>query len=342
MKLFISWSGERSRVLAVALHAWIPMAIPSVESWLSEADVYAGERWAASIGEQLDATNFGIVCVTPENINAPWMLFKAGALAKSINTAKVVPLLYGLDFADISGPLAQFQAKKFDQAGVFEVVNSIQATSGGQPNDARLAALLPLLWPQLEVVLAGMPPIAQKDKQSRPQREVLEELVGAVRSLEARSRDEESDHTHRPHPRSARPGSSVRVLMQDLERVMDFEPMVNAASLLVLANAYSDIAPWLGDMMRSTYQIFASESPSRSARALEALQVAVSVWSRNALHSSSRDLPSSRREMAMILLDVVPMHLQRLEAQFVHLPRGDGMSPRGPSPDRAAPAKGSQ
>jgi TIR domain len=112
MKVFVSWSGERSRLLAQALHSWLPLVLHYVKPWLSDADVSAGDRWATVVAKELETSNFGIICVTPENLNSPWVLFEAGALAKAMQGAKVIPLLFNLEFSDISGPLAQFQAKK--------------------------------------------------------------------------------------------------------------------------------------------------------------------------------------------------------------------------------------
>jgi hypothetical protein len=118
MKVFISWSGQRSQALAQALRGWLPLVLHYVEPWVSESDIAAGDRWAQSIAEELEASNFGILCITPENLNSQWVLFEAGALAKSMQDAKVIPLLFGLEFSDISGPLAQFQAKKFEKGGL--------------------------------------------------------------------------------------------------------------------------------------------------------------------------------------------------------------------------------
>ncbi len=49
MKVFISWSGERSQLLAQALHGWLPLVLHYVQPWLSEADVSAGDRWAQAV-----------------------------------------------------------------------------------------------------------------------------------------------------------------------------------------------------------------------------------------------------------------------------------------------------
>ena len=129
MKVFISWSGKRSQTLAQALREWIPLVLHNVEPWLSEADIEAGDRWAEEVAKELADANFGIICVTRENVGSPWVLFEAGALAKSMQGSKVIPLLLDLEFRDITGPLAQFQAKKVEKAGIGEVIHSINQTA---------------------------------------------------------------------------------------------------------------------------------------------------------------------------------------------------------------------
>ena len=104
---------------------------------MSQVDIAAGDRWAQVVAKELESSNFGVMCVTPENLGSPWVLFEAGALAKSMLGAKVIPLLFNLEISDIGGPLAQFQAKKFDKAGVAEVIASIN-----QSADRNLSRLL--------------------------------------------------------------------------------------------------------------------------------------------------------------------------------------------------------
>jgi hypothetical protein len=125
MKIFISWSGSRSKALASALRGWLPLTLNYVEPWVSDKDIAAGDRWAQSIAGELEKSNFGIICITPENLQSEWILFEAGALSKSMLEAKVIPLLFGLELSDLSGPLSQFQAQKVEQTGIVEVVRAI-------------------------------------------------------------------------------------------------------------------------------------------------------------------------------------------------------------------------
>lgn len=75
MKIFISWSGERSKYIAVALKEWLPLVLHDLKPWVSDKDITAGERWAQAVAGELDTSNFGILCVTPENVKNEWILF---------------------------------------------------------------------------------------------------------------------------------------------------------------------------------------------------------------------------------------------------------------------------
>jgi hypothetical protein len=97
MKVFISWSGPRSRHVARALHDWLPDIVQYVEPWMSHEDIQAGARWSPEINDQLSQTKFGIICLTPENQHKPWLAFEAGALAKTVDDAYVVPYLIDMD-----------------------------------------------------------------------------------------------------------------------------------------------------------------------------------------------------------------------------------------------------
>src|SRR5947207_6227946 len=137
MKVFLSWSGESSRRLANVLYGWLPRIFPDVEPWESSTDILAGERWLTALGKQLEQSAFGIVCVTRESLKAPWLHFEAGALARSLTEARVVPLLLGVDHSDLlSGPLAQFQSHRADADGMRAILRSTNSFSGGEASQA--------------------------------------------------------------------------------------------------------------------------------------------------------------------------------------------------------------
>src|SRR4051812_44421684 len=115
MKVFISWSGQKSRDVAIVLRDWLPLVINSIDPFVSSEDISAGARWQGEIAGALEATNFGLVCVTKENQGSPWLNFEAGALAKAVDSSRVVPLAIDLKPSDIENPLGQFQAQPLSE-----------------------------------------------------------------------------------------------------------------------------------------------------------------------------------------------------------------------------------
>ena len=91
MKVFISWSGAISHQVALVLREWLPSVIQAVEPYVSSEDIDKGARWTTDISKELEASQYGILCVTPENIEAPWLNFEAGALSKTIDKSRVCP-----------------------------------------------------------------------------------------------------------------------------------------------------------------------------------------------------------------------------------------------------------
>lgn len=185
MKVFISWSGERSKLVAQALHEWMPLVLHFVEPWLSDKDIEAGERWIVELGKELQDSKFGIIVVTPENVKAPWLLFEAGALSNAFSLASVCPYLVELDLKDLSGPLFQFQAKKADRPSTFQLLQAMNSRAEKPLDQGRLSELFDALWPRLEQRLSNLPG-PSKSFPSRSTPEVMEELVEAVRRMETR------------------------------------------------------------------------------------------------------------------------------------------------------------
>lgn len=139
MDVFISWSGDRSKYIAECLAVWLKQVVQLVRPWMSSENILAGARWNAEIAKHLATTKFGIICVTPENLAAPWLVFEAGALAKTIDeNTHVCPYLIGLDEIDPQHPISQFQCKRMTEEGTYAVVRSMHKALRASTKDLDL------------------------------------------------------------------------------------------------------------------------------------------------------------------------------------------------------------
>jgi len=276
MKVFISWSGERSQTFAKALHEWLPMVLQSVSPWLSHADISAGDRWADTVAKELEASDFGITCITRENMSSPWIHFEAGALAKRMQEGRVIPLLLDIDFKDISGPLTQFQAKKAEREGVLGVVNAINELSQTKVSETLLPKQFDALWPTLEKQINEIPKTQFPAKQQRSQPEVLEELVASIRGLDIRFREtvEEQSSLRRRRGRF-HPGMVMERHHFSKEILQGRNDPLR---ILMFLSFVKDDLPWLYELGVDAYQqttrgtVTAKQARERVFRALKMIR----------------------------------------------------------------------
>lgn len=165
MKIFISWSGERARYIARHLSEWLPHVIHSAHPWMSDKDIHAGATWLNELSEGLADTNFGLVCVTPENHENPWILFEAGAMSRALPQNRVCPLLFDMELSQLKGPLSIFQAKLLSEQGMKGVIDSIASQLGGQaPSSDVLERALHKHWPDFSEALQRIPKLKPEQK----------------------------------------------------------------------------------------------------------------------------------------------------------------------------------
>lgn len=181
MKIFISWSGERSKQVASALKGWLPDVFQGDDIFMSEHDIEAGARWGNRLNLELEESRFGIVCLSPENLTSPWLLFEAGALSKAIEDSHVVPYLLELKKIDVAGPLSQFQGVSSDEEGTFKLVQSINETREKPLTTEALKKGFNKWWNDLKQQLDTIAP-TEKPVVHRQDRELLEEILQIIRS----------------------------------------------------------------------------------------------------------------------------------------------------------------
>jgi hypothetical protein len=192
MDVFLSWSGASSRLLAEALRDWLPLVLQSLKPWISATDVAKGARWGAEVAAHLANARVGILCLTAENLQAPWVLFEAGALSKVIASSFVCPYLLDIEPSALQGPLVQFQAARAEREDTRRLIHTVnKALDSGSLAEKQLDETFAVWWPALEEKLTAIRGRRKADLSvtaARPDRELLEELLDLVRDL-VRRRD---------------------------------------------------------------------------------------------------------------------------------------------------------
>lgn len=185
MKIFISWSGLRSRETAELLSSWIRKVIQAAETWMSNY-IEKGTKWNEILNKELEETRFGILCLNRDNLDAEWLLFEAGALSKS-RDAHVCTFLLDVKPTDVKPPLGQFQHTAFskeDMKKLIYTINSKVLTLNEKGlSEGDLSEVFEIFWPKLEERLLEIQALSAVVQQhARTEREILEEILQTVRT----------------------------------------------------------------------------------------------------------------------------------------------------------------
>ena len=136
--------------MAIALHDWIPRVIQIVKPWMSKVDIDKGARWSSEVSTKLKDIRFGLICLTPDNLEAPWILFEAGALSKTLDSTYVCPFLLGIKPKDVKGPLSQFQATVAEKEDIKRLMYAINHAVNDFLSEESLNKAFDVWWPVLE------------------------------------------------------------------------------------------------------------------------------------------------------------------------------------------------
>jgi hypothetical protein len=188
MKVFISWSGAKSLAVAEVLREELPCLINELEIFVSTEDIEKGSAWFPKIAAELDKSNFGIICVTRENLQSRWLHFEAGVLAGKFSQTKVAPLLIEFEKnVQIPPPLSELQLTKFVKEDFYKLLCALNRNTAKPVPDSVLTKTFDRSWEHIAKRAAekirALPLPASALIVKRSQEEILEEVLSLVRSI---------------------------------------------------------------------------------------------------------------------------------------------------------------
>jgi len=128
MKVFISWSGMISKYIAKFLKKNLEEIFDNenFETFMSEEDITAGSNWFQVIKDELESSDCAIICITKDNINAPWINFEGGAIAMQHKETHVIPFLIDTDLNNYDGPFKNYHHIKLSLDGYKKILKDIK------------------------------------------------------------------------------------------------------------------------------------------------------------------------------------------------------------------------
>lgn len=190
MKVFISWSGERSGAIAELIKEWIEGVIQATQPWMSKLDIEKGSSWNAKIRKALQESSIGIICLSKENKDKPWILFESGAIAKHLSDSLACTFLIDLKPEEVVGPLAQLNHTIPVREDMFTLVKTINNAMGEEAlSEIKLEKAFDTYWPDFQERFHRILEEKPTDLNTQPSRttdDILSELLNLTRSMAKR------------------------------------------------------------------------------------------------------------------------------------------------------------
>jgi hypothetical protein len=187
MKIFLSWSGQLSHSIALLLKDWLPSVLQYVEEpFVSSKDIEKGSAWFGDISKKLNDAEFGIICLTSDNLNSPWIHFEAGAIANKFQGARIPGLIVNVQPSDVKPPLSQFQLTTVNKDDMLLLVKTINTQAGANGlSDGKLTTAFNKWWMDFETRFADelkSAPRVPVKATIRPPEEILSEILTNTRN----------------------------------------------------------------------------------------------------------------------------------------------------------------
>lgn len=155
MNIFLSWSTDYSKKIAQEFRNWIPYVLQDLEPFMSSQDISMGSDWYSDIRHHLTDSTVGIIFLTPDNIDSPWLNFEAGALSASLEPEKkVIPIIFGAENTNTvlsKSPLKHFQSVLYpDKSGIRNLMSGLNnSMPNSLPSDI-FETTFEKWWPDLD------------------------------------------------------------------------------------------------------------------------------------------------------------------------------------------------
>jgi hypothetical protein len=96
--------------------------------------------------------NFGLLFLTKENTNSPWIHFEAGALTKVIKESLICPILFEIEELETTSPLSQFQGIQYKKDTILNLIHQINDNALEQNQDLEtINERFEHCWPRLSL-----------------------------------------------------------------------------------------------------------------------------------------------------------------------------------------------
>lgn len=336
MKVFLSWSGNRSHRVALVFRDWLPSVIQSLVPYVSSEDIDKGARWSTDIAKELEDSTFGILCVTKDNVNAPWLTFEAGALSKTMDKAFVCPFLFDIKRSEVDGPILQFQSTILEKDDIQKLVRTLnKACANDCLPDERLDKAFEVWYPTLESELEKVKAVGESSAKEydgsdgKKKAQILEEileltrinqkllrkpdasLLNSLAEMKANLSELQSRLERNQETQARRLNRKLNPML--VEELMHMSPMFekNMIGIQITLSLLRDELPWIYDAGREVLDIL----KSRKSRVEK--EQAVKEFGRmvefSFEHPAMREIFGYNKELRMVYKDLPYIFMRALE-----------------------------
>lgn len=163
MKIFISWSKNPSRTIALAIRDFLDNVFTErIKTFLSTEDIKLGQEGYGKIKMALEECDKGIFCFLKNNLNSVWMTYEAGAISmrkgciETCETIKddcpILPIMFERieDGKFSKHPLQYIQRQSFSRETMHKLVVELNTKGGFLTAGQVLERQFNYAWPDLE------------------------------------------------------------------------------------------------------------------------------------------------------------------------------------------------